>query len=73
VQNVSFTLPGHDPNDVTRALCEYWEVRENATDAVMSLFLTTFQTPRKGTYQDQTTAVECDQEAYHSSTVASII
>jgi hypothetical protein len=46
-QNVSFNLPGHDPNSVTRGLCEYWEVRENATDAVMSLFLRLFEPPEK--------------------------
>jgi hypothetical protein len=48
-ENVSLTPPqrGHDPVGVTRALCEYWEVRENATDAVMSLFLRLFEPPEK--------------------------
>ena len=46
-QNVSLVTPPAPEPGVTRALCEYWEVRENATDAVMSLFLRLFEPPEK--------------------------
>ena len=37
----------HDPVGVTRAMSEYWEIQENATDAVMSLFFWLFKPPEK--------------------------
>jgi len=47
-ENVSLVMTQRpEPVGVTRALCEYWEVRENATDAVMSLFLRLFEPPEK--------------------------